>query len=112
MQIGDADRYTSLVDEFHDLITVGANNTKLLAAYHLLHNQLAYRRLIQTSLGRPGRLPRSVDEHQRVLDLIESKERDGAESAMRSHVRASAQEVLAAIRGDGHQDLTPATNKS
>ncbi|HLI59933.1 MAG TPA: GntR family transcriptional regulator [Solirubrobacteraceae bacterium] len=101
VRTGHAERYAALVDEFHDLIAVGADNTKLLAAYRLLLNQLAYRRLVRTSLGRPGRLPRSVDEHARLLELIESKEPDGAESAMRSHVRASAQEVLAALRTAG-----------
>jgi DNA-binding GntR family transcriptional regulator len=103
-QTQDTERYVALVDEFHDLIAVGAGNSKLLASYRLLLNQLAYRRLVRTSLGRPGRLPRSVDEHQHILDFIEAKEADGAEAAMRNHVRSSAREVLAALRASEDED--------
>lgn len=95
---GDAETYAHLVDEFHELIAVGADNTKLLTTYRMLLNQLAYGRLVRTSLTRPGRLPRSVDEHAQILSLIEAKDPDGAEQAMRSHVRASARGVLDALR--------------
>jgi DNA-binding GntR family transcriptional regulator len=110
VKVGDSATYADLVAEFHELIAIGADNTKLLAAYRLLMNQLAYGRLVRTSLGRPGRLPRSLAEHRRVLELIEAKEPDGAEAAMREHVRASAHVVLEALRQASDAGETPSTD--
>ncbi|MFD5746160.1 GntR family transcriptional regulator [Streptomyces sp. NPDC127033] len=94
---GDTDRYASLVQEFHDLIVSGADNGKLEAHYRTLMNQLAYARLVRTSLSRPGRLNASDSEHHRVLGLIVAKDGDGAERVMREHVRLSHQALMAGI---------------
>ncbi|WP_046730053.1 GntR family transcriptional regulator [Streptomyces humi] len=94
---GDAEGYARLVHEFHDLIVTGADNTKLEAHYRTLMNQLAYARLVRTSLARPGRLTESDHEHHRVLDLITAKDGDGAERVMREHVRRSHQALMAGM---------------
>ncbi|MFD8380110.1 GntR family transcriptional regulator [Streptomyces sp. NPDC059679] len=94
---GDAERYAALVHEFHDLIVKGADNSKLEAHYRTLMNQLAYARLVRTSLSRPGRLTESDSEHHRVLNLILAKDGDGAERVMREHVRMSHQALMAGI---------------
>ncbi len=52
-------------------------------------NQLAYPRLVTTSLSQPGRVLQSDQEHHRVLELIVAKDGDSAERVMREHVRAS-----------------------
>lgn len=87
-------RYAELVHEFHDLLIQGADNQKLEAHYRTLMNQLAYARLVQTSLARPGRALESDQEHHRVLELILEKDGDSAERLMRQHVRASRRAVL------------------
>ncbi|WP_406151577.1 GntR family transcriptional regulator [Streptomyces sp. NBC_01012] len=92
---GDPERYEELVHEFHDLIVVGADNSKLQAHYRTLMNQLAYARLVRTSLAQPGRLSESDHEHHHVLDLIRAKDGDGAERVMREHVRRSHQALMA-----------------
>ncbi|MEU6114264.1 GntR family transcriptional regulator [Streptomyces sp. NPDC047117] len=97
VRAGDAERYAELVHEFHELIVVGADNSKLVAHYRTLMNQLAYTRLVRTSLAQPGRLSESDHEHHRVLDLILAKDGDGAERVMREHVRRSHQAVMAGI---------------
>ena len=51
----DSPRYAQLVQEFHDLLITGADNAKLEAHYRTLMNQLAYPRLVTTSLSQPGR---------------------------------------------------------
>jgi len=61
-------------------------------------NQLAYARLVQTSLARPGRPLESDREHHMVLDLILQKDGDSAERVMREHVRASRQALLAGLQ--------------
>ncbi|CAN5430352.1 GntR family transcriptional regulator [soil metagenome] len=94
---GDAEAYALLVTEFHDLIMQGADNTKLVTHYRTMMNQLAYSRLVQTSLSKPGRLAESETEHHRVLELILEKDGATAERVMREHVRASQQALLDAM---------------
>lgn len=96
----DRSAYASLVEEFHDLLIVGADNTKLEAHYRTLMNQLAYSRLVTTSLDQPGRPMQSEREHHVVLDLIIAKDGDSAERVMREHVRASRQALLAGLATD------------
>lgn len=91
---GDEARYAALVEEFHEVIVQGADNAKLTAHYRILMNQLAYARLVRTSLAQPGRLTQSDREHHRVFELIESKDGDGAERLMRDHVRASQRSLM------------------
>ena len=94
---GDAARYAELVADFHDLLIQGADNAKLRNHYDLLMNQLAYSRLVATSLSQPGRVMQSEAEHHRVLDLIAAKDGDSAEQVMREHVRASRRALLAGL---------------
>lgn len=103
----DRERYAELVHDFHDLLIEGADNSKLEAHYRTLMNQLAYARLVQTSLARPGRPLESDNEHHLVLDLILQKDGDSAERVMREHVRASRRAVL---EGLPHTEATPASS--
>lgn len=93
----DRQRYAELVQEFHDLLIVGSDNSKLEAHYRMLMNQLAYPRLVTTSLSQPGRPLQSDREHHRVLDLILAKDGDSAEAVMREHVRASRRALMAGL---------------
>ena len=97
VQRDDTARYAELVQEFHDLLIVGSDNRKLEAHYRTLMNQLAYPRLVTTSLSQPGRPAQSDQEHHRVVELIAAKDGDSAERVMREHVRASRQAVLARL---------------
>ena len=94
---GRTDRYAELVAEFHRLVLQGADNGKLQVLHRALTNQLAYGRLVRTSLEQPGRPARSVREHRRVLEMIDAKDPDSAEQAMREHVRSSHQELMSAL---------------
>lgn len=93
----DRERYAALVGEFHDLLILGADNGKLEAHYRMLMNQLAYSRLVKTSLNQPGRPLQSDREHHVVMELILAKDGDSAERVMREHVRASRRALLAGL---------------
>ena len=80
-----------------NFLITGADNTKLEAHYRTLMNQLAYSRLVTTSLDQPGRAMQSEREHHVVLDLILAKDGDSAERVMREHVRASRSALLAGL---------------
>ena len=51
---GQKERYAELVHEFHDLLIAGADNAKFESHYRILMNQLAYQRLVHTSLRPAG----------------------------------------------------------
>ena len=97
----DKARYAELVEEFHNVLIAGADNSKLEAHYRMLMNQLAYARLVNTSLSQPGRPLQSDREHHNVLDLILAKDADSAERVMREHVRASRRALLAGLDAGG-----------
>ncbi|MET9358644.1 FCD domain-containing protein [Streptomyces sp. NPDC006617] len=78
----DPERYAELVQEFHDLLIAGADNSKLEAHYRMLMNQFAYSRLVNTSLSQPGRAHQSDREHHLVLELIVEKDGGSAEQDM------------------------------
>lgn len=91
---GDAQAYAVLVEEFHAIVIRGAANTKLTQHYRTMMNQLAYPRMVQATLARPGRLVESETEHDRVLDVIAAKDGTTAERIMREHVRHSREALL------------------
>jgi len=90
-------RVAELAQEFHDLVVVGADNSKLLAHYRMLMNQLVSARQVTTSIQQPGRPLQRDLEHRRVFDLIVAKDGDTAERVMREHVRARRQALLAGL---------------
>lgn len=94
---GDVERYEELVHEFHDLIVLGAGNSKLEQHYRTLMNQLRYGRFVRTSLGSRGRAGESEHEHENVLAMIEARDEISAERLMRSHVHASQHAVIEAL---------------
>ena len=97
VEAGDVDRYAKLVHEFHEILIAGADNGKLATHYRLLMNQLAYGRLVKTSLSQPGRSLVSEREHHTVLELIIAKDGIGAENYMRRHVHASQQALMSQL---------------
>jgi DNA-binding GntR family transcriptional regulator len=102
VQAGDHEAYARLVHEFHHLIVASSDNTKLIAHNDTLMNQLAYDRLVRTTLARPDRPGHSVAEHRAILERILDKDAYGAEQAMRDHVRSSYRVLLMGLgSGDG-----------
>ena len=95
----DRARYAELVAGIPRSVDQSVPTThKLEAHYRMLMNQLAYSRLVTTSLGQPGRPLQSDREHHHVLELIVAKDGDSAERVMREHVRASRQALLAGLQ--------------
>ncbi|OXM64295.1 MULTISPECIES: GntR family transcriptional regulator [Amycolatopsis] len=91
---GDVERYAKLVHDFHGLLIQGADSRKLADHYQILMNQLAYHRIVVSTLRHPGRLGASLNEHHLVLERILEKDGFGAEAAMRDHVRSSQREAM------------------
>ena len=68
----------------HEAIISLAHNRWLAQAIADLRKILKLSRLL--SLGAPGRLPQSLSEHLTVFAALQSRDSEGAEAAMRTHL--------------------------
>ncbi|HUF79906.1 MAG TPA: FCD domain-containing protein [Burkholderiales bacterium] len=99
----DAAAYHETNVEFHERMVEIVGNRKLRDIYRKLLNELIlYRR---RSLGRPGAMPRSVDEHRGILAAIRSGNVEAAGKAMRDHIVASGARLQRA-----HATTAPASS--
>ena len=73
---------------FHEAVTVAARSPLLAEFMAALAAPIAETR--RSSLGEPGRPPRSLHAHQRILDGIRSGDPAAARQAMRRHVKMVA----------------------
>lgn len=73
---------------FHEAVTAAARSPLLAEFMAALAAPIAETR--RSSLGEPGRPPRSLHAHQRILEAIERGDGPGARRAMRRHVKMVA----------------------
>ncbi len=92
---GDTEKLKELDTEFHQIIYKASGNrllTKILTELH--RNIKAYRKM---SLGVPGRLEQSADEHRQILEAIENKDSALAERLTCSHVEKAMNNTITAL---------------
>lgn len=70
---------------FHNLIIQACQNRKLIAIIRNLYDQMDMVRLHTIIL--PGRAPKSLIEHQEIINLIAKGQGDQAERYLRAHIR-------------------------
>jgi DNA-binding GntR family transcriptional regulator len=99
VKAGERARLRQLSDDFHDTIYDAAQSPLL-------------RRLIRSAwMAAPSdtfilieeRAPRSVDDHEKIVDAIRSGDADAAEALMRDHVRGSLELIRTAKAKPGVQ---------
>jgi GntR family transcriptional regulator, transcriptional repressor for pyruvate dehydrogenase complex len=83
----DTERETALDLEFHDAIAAASRNRLLFDLMKSLHSIM--RQYIMLSNEMTARLQSTVAEHQKVYDAIAAHDPDGAESAMKEHLKWS-----------------------
>jgi DNA-binding GntR family transcriptional regulator len=84
----------ALSDSFHNSLARASHNEFLISVLELARRRAEpYRRRL---LGRPGMNQRVMDDHQMIIEAIESGDRAKAEFAARLHTRRT----LRALRGD------------
>ena len=74
--------------QFHAAIAAAADNVMLADLLHQLSAPITLTRRV--SLSKPGRPPRSLIEHQRILRAIEARDEREASAAMRDHLTVIA----------------------
>jgi DNA-binding GntR family transcriptional regulator len=83
-QAGRINDYYATNFAIHEAIILLANNRWLAQAIADLRRILKLSRL--QSLGAPGRLQQSLSEHMTVFAALKSRDSEGAEAAMRTHL--------------------------
>jgi GntR family transcriptional repressor for pyruvate dehydrogenase complex len=74
--------------DFHHAIALAARNDVLLHLIDAMAEVIHETRV--ESLSEPGRPPRSLEAHRRILSSIERRDGEGARGAMREHLRVVA----------------------
>ena len=83
----DMDGYSQSDERFHELIMSGAANEWLSDHYRLLVQHLHRGLLSSIVTRREGRMDRSLAEHVEIMRALHAHDQQGAENAMRGHVR-------------------------
>jgi DNA-binding GntR family transcriptional regulator len=108
MDTGDFDRFAQLVRDFNDAIMIGSGNRKLLQFHRTLMNQMAYGRLLYSSLRQSGRVAACQEEHRAIVRAITARDPDAAEYATRQHVTQSHRALSRSMLSDGSLQGAPA----
>lgn len=79
-------------DSLHDLIFSAADNQFINNIMTIYLDRLRMFHVLASSL--PGRKRQSWREHQEILQAMIARDEEGAEQAMRRHIRSSMQSIL------------------
>lgn len=93
---GQGTRAFHLNRHFHALLLNAAKNRFLTSSVQAM--QKAMMILGPTTLAQPERFESAVKEHAAVLDALEARDADAAESAMRHHIETSQRTRIKAFR--------------
>jgi DNA-binding GntR family transcriptional regulator len=96
---GDPDHFSTLNDQFHDMIYRGSHNSALLEIARTL--QVRMRPVYRVQLTVSRRMRQSFAEHEHILAAIMRGDAGASELAMRTHMQASALELERLNRGMG-----------
>lgn len=83
---GRIDMLPSLFNDFDEMIYRQTRNGRVVDLLTYLDGHL--RRIGNLTVGIPGRLDKSVDQHTEIYDAIAMRDPDEAERTMRHHVRS------------------------
>lgn len=93
---GDVDKLKQLDTDFHVIIYKASGNRMLSKILTELHRNIrSYRRM---SLGVPGRLERSIEEHKSILEAIRSGDADLADKLTSLHIENAMNNIIIASK--------------
>lgn len=88
---------------FHHAIAIAARNQILLHLIDAMAEVIQESRI--ESLSEPGRPPRSLEAHRRILAAIEARDTDAAAESMRQHLRVVADVSLLRWQPESSDDV-------
>ncbi len=95
IETNDMEKIVETDTEFHDLLYQASRNTRLVGIIFNLREQLT--RFRTTSMGFPGRLAATLEEHRRIVEAIAQGDVKEAQAAAEYHMEKSEQTLLASM---------------
>ena len=95
IETNDMEKIVETDTEFHDLLYQASRNTRLVGIIFNLREQLT--RFRTTSMGFPGRLAATLEEHRRIVEAIAQGDVKEAQAAAEDHMEKSEQTLLASM---------------
>ncbi|MGA2145178.1 MAG: GntR family transcriptional regulator [Bryobacteraceae bacterium] len=92
---GNMDDYRVYNWDLHDAIMRAAKNSYLVASMGQI--RLQSEMLIAQTVGIIGRPVRAIDEHYRLIDLIEKRDAKAAEQLMEYHILSAFEDIRASV---------------
>lgn len=109
LEAGEMHEFITLDGDYHLLLAACAGNADVEQLLLRLRNRI-FRVITRVIQHVPHRLRPSVDEHRRIIDLLERGDADGAAAVMSDHLRLGLQALLPKRRAaaDATPELRPA----
>src|ERR1035437_7964573 len=105
------DDYRIYNSELHAAIMRAARNSYLVAMMGQLRQQSEM--LTATTIRITGRPLRAIEEHRRLIELIEKRDSKGAEQLMEYHILSALEDIVRCRTGSaGGQPTTPVWSKN
>lgn len=95
----EAQDYSEVGDHLHTVIFDNCGNDRLKRLMLSIRNQVTWMQHVAVQV--PGRLDRAFLEHDAVLRALENRDPDAAEQTMRSHIRATLNELREVLDSGG-----------
>ncbi|MBP2643921.1 MAG: rspR 3 [Firmicutes bacterium] len=89
---GNVDKVVDADSEFHDILYQASRNDRLVGIINNLREQ--FTRFRTMSMGYPGRLKNTLEEHRRLVEAIAQRDSDLAKEYAREHMENAEQILL------------------
>jgi DNA-binding GntR family transcriptional regulator len=98
VRAGQQERLTELLDQFDQVMYAQSRNSRIDEMVGNIRNHVV--RIGRLTTRIPGRLAKSVHEHQAIYDPIVQRQGAAAEQSMRRHIRSVMADQLATLAVD------------
>lgn len=92
---GDTEAVVDLFDAFDDLLFAQVGNRRIAKLLSELRDHMV--RIGRLTAGIPGRIGRSLEQHQMIYDAVRKGDSEDAERLMREHVRSVMADQLQVV---------------
>ncbi len=103
LEAGDREPFVRSLIEFDEALVNGSENSRMVRVVSELRNALALMGAL--SMRAPGRMARSLAEHETILAAIAAGDVEGAIAATEDHIASVGRDVLDASAADAAQAL-------
>ncbi|KKM09313.1 GntR family transcriptional regulator [Clostridiales bacterium PH28_bin88] len=98
-EVQDLERLVEVDTQFHDVLYKASRNERLAQIISTLREQI--QRFRKTSMGSPGRMRETLEEHRKIVDAISDRNVALAQSLALEHIENAENRILEFIRNHG-----------